>query len=74
MLPESVPVTLFAPDKDQPLSEPTTLFDALVQIRDGKAELVIEGKPVFSLAALEHHSKNPNLRSGEKDAGGITTR
>jgi len=36
-------VTLFAFDKGQELSEHSTPFDALVQILDGKAEIVISG-------------------------------
>lgn len=39
-------VTLFAFDKGQSLSEHTAPFDALVQVLDGEAELVIGGKPV----------------------------
>ncbi len=38
-------VTLFAFDKGQGLSEHTAPFDALVYNFDGKAEVVIEGKP-----------------------------
>lgn len=38
-------VTLFAFDKCQALSEHTAPFDALVYNSDGKAEVVIEGKP-----------------------------
>lgn len=37
-------VTLFAFDKDQGLSEHTTPYDALVQIIDGKADIVLDGK------------------------------
>lgn len=39
-------VTLFAFDGGQALSEHTAPFDALVQVLDGEAELVIGGKPV----------------------------
>jgi quercetin dioxygenase-like cupin family protein len=39
-------VTLFAFDKEQGLSEHTAPFDALVQIIDGEAEIVISGKPL----------------------------
>lgn len=39
-------VTLFAFDKGQSLSEHTAPFDALVQVLDGEAELVIGGKPI----------------------------
>ena len=38
-------VTLFAFDKGQGLSEHTAPFDALVYIFDGKAEVIISGKP-----------------------------
>ena len=38
-------VTLFSFDKGQGLSEHTAPFDALVQIIDGKAEIIIGGKP-----------------------------
>lgn len=43
-------VTLFAFDKGQSLSEHTAPFDALVQVLDGEAELVIGGKPVVAAA------------------------
>jgi quercetin dioxygenase-like cupin family protein len=38
-------VTLFAFDKEQKLSEHTAPFDAMVQILDGEAEIVIGGNP-----------------------------
>lgn len=38
-------VTLFAFDKDQELSEHTAPFDALVHILDGRAQVIISGKP-----------------------------
>jgi quercetin dioxygenase-like cupin family protein len=38
-------VTLFAFDKGQGLSEHTAPFDALVYNFDGKADVIIEGKP-----------------------------
>ncbi|MFH0772492.1 MAG: cupin domain-containing protein [Candidatus Omnitrophota bacterium] len=38
-------VTLFAFDKGQGLSEHTAPFDALVYVFDGKAEIIISGKP-----------------------------
>jgi quercetin dioxygenase-like cupin family protein len=38
-------VTLFAFDKGQGLSEHTAPFDALVHVFDGKAEIIISGKP-----------------------------
>lgn len=37
-------VTLFAFDKEQGLSEHTAPFDALVQVIDGEAEIIISGK------------------------------
>ena len=40
-------VTLFAFDQGQSLSEHTAPFDAMVQILDGRAEVVIGGKPVL---------------------------
>jgi len=39
-------VTLFAFDEGQNLSEHTTPFDAIVQIIDGEAELIIGGEQV----------------------------
>lgn len=39
-------VTFFAFDEGQGLSEHTTQFDALVQILEGEAEVVISGKPL----------------------------
>jgi len=39
-------ITLFAFDKGQKLSEHTTPYDAVVQILDGKAQLIIGGKEV----------------------------
>ncbi|MDO8549661.1 MAG: cupin domain-containing protein [Ignavibacteria bacterium] len=44
---ETGTITLFAFDKAQSLSEHTTPFDAFVQIVDGKAEFIIDGKPVI---------------------------
>jgi quercetin dioxygenase-like cupin family protein len=38
-------VTLFAFDKGEGLSEHTAPFDALVQLLDGKAEIIIGGQP-----------------------------
>jgi quercetin dioxygenase-like cupin family protein len=43
-------VTLFAFDKGQALSEHTAPFDALVQVLDGEAEIVIGGKGVLAKA------------------------
>ena len=37
-------VSLFAFDKDQKLSEHTAPFDALIQVLDGTAEIMIDGK------------------------------
>jgi quercetin dioxygenase-like cupin family protein len=45
-------VTLFAFDEGQELSEHTAPFDALVHVLEGKAEIVIAGKP-FHLGAGE---------------------
>lgn len=38
-------ITFFAFDEGQSLSEHTTPFDALVNLLDGEAEIVISGKP-----------------------------
>jgi quercetin dioxygenase-like cupin family protein len=38
-------VTLFAFDEGQGLSEHTAPYDAMVQILDGEAEIIIAGKP-----------------------------
>lgn len=38
-------VTIFAFDQDQGLSEHTAPFDAMVQIVDGEAEIIIAGEP-----------------------------
>lgn len=43
---EAGTVTLFAFDEGQSLSEHTTPFDALVQVIDGKVELIIGGRSV----------------------------
>lgn len=43
-------VSLFSFDKDEGLSEHTAPFDALVQVIDGKAEIIIDGKP-YELSA-----------------------
>ena len=43
-------VTSFAFDAGEGLSEHTAPFDAVVQILDGEAELVIAGKPVKAKA------------------------
>jgi quercetin dioxygenase-like cupin family protein len=42
---ETGTVTLFAFDQGQVLTEHATPFDALVNILDGEAEIVIAGKP-----------------------------
>jgi quercetin dioxygenase-like cupin family protein len=39
-------VTLFAFDEGEGLSEHTAPFDALVQLLEGEAEVVISGKPL----------------------------
>jgi len=38
-------VTLFAFDEDQGLSEHTAPFDALVQVLEGEAEIIVSGTP-----------------------------
>ncbi len=38
-------VTLFSFDKGEALSEHTAPFDALVQVIDGSAEIIIDGNP-----------------------------
>ena len=38
-------VSLFAFDKDQQLSEHSAPFDALIQVLDGKAKIMIDSKP-----------------------------
>lgn len=43
-------VTLFSFDQGQSLSEHSTPFDALVQVIEGKVELVIGGKPLTAKA------------------------
>jgi quercetin dioxygenase-like cupin family protein len=45
-------VTLFAFDSGQKLSEHTAPFDALVQILDGEAEIVIGGNPNILTAPM----------------------
>jgi len=47
---EAGTITLFAFDEEQSLSEHTTPFDALVQIIDGQAELMIGGKSIPAAA------------------------
>ncbi len=42
---KSASVTLFAFDAGEGLSEHTTPFDALVQLLDGEAEIVVSGEP-----------------------------
>jgi quercetin dioxygenase-like cupin family protein len=42
---ETGTVTLFAFDEGQGLSEHTAPFDALVNVIDGQAEIIISGKP-----------------------------
>ena len=46
-------VTIFAFDQDQGLSEHTAPFDALVQIVDGEAEIIISGE--------SHHLKEGEI-------------
>jgi len=47
---EAGTLTLFAFDAGQGLSEHSAPFDAVVQILDGEAELVIGGKPIHAAA------------------------
>lgn len=58
-------VTLFAFDKGQGLSEHTAPFDALVQVFDGVAAVIISGKPfsvkqgeMIIMPANQPHSVN----------------
>jgi quercetin dioxygenase-like cupin family protein len=43
-------VTVFAFDQGQGLSEHKAPFDAMVQVLDGTAEIIIDGKPVVTRA------------------------
>jgi quercetin dioxygenase-like cupin family protein len=43
-------ITLFAFDMGQGLSEHTAPFDALVQVLEGEAEIVVAGKPLLTKA------------------------
>jgi quercetin dioxygenase-like cupin family protein len=43
-------VTLFAFDEGQGLSEHTAPFDALAQVLEGEAEIVVSGKPLRTTA------------------------
>ena len=45
-------VSLFACDKDQKLSEHSAPFDALIQVLEGNAEVVIDKKP-YAVSAGE---------------------
>ncbi len=54
-------ITLFAFDKGEFLSEHTAPFDAIVQVLDGKGEVVIDGKP-FVLTAGESIIMPANIR------------
>ena len=54
-------ITLFAFDKGEFLSEHTAPFDAIVQILDGKGEVVIDGK-VFELNVGESIIMPANVR------------
>jgi len=47
---ETGTVTLFAFDAGQELSEHTTPFDALVQVVDGEAEIIIAGESLHPTA------------------------
>jgi quercetin dioxygenase-like cupin family protein len=60
-------VTLFAFDKGEGLSEHTAPFDALVYILDGRADIMISGKPyhlkagemIIMPAGATHSLKSP---------------
>ena len=54
-------VTLFAFDKGEFLSEHTAPFDAIVQVLDGKGEVVIDGK-TFGLSVGESIIMPANVR------------
>ncbi len=54
-------ITLFAFDKGEFLSEHTAPFDAIVQVLDGKGEVVIDGK-VFELNVGESIIMPANVR------------
>ena len=43
-------ITLFAFDEGQGLSEHTAPFDALAQVLEGQAEIVVSGKPLRTTA------------------------
>jgi quercetin dioxygenase-like cupin family protein len=43
-------VTLFAFDEEEGLSEHTAPFDALAQLVEGEAEIVVSGKPILAKA------------------------
>ncbi len=62
-------VTLFAFEEGQELSEHTAPFDALVHVLEGKAAIVIDGKPfevsageVILLPANRPHALRANVR------------
>jgi quercetin dioxygenase-like cupin family protein len=46
-------LTLFAFDKGQSLSEHSAPFDAMVQVLDGEAEVIINGKSYFLTGCCE---------------------
>ncbi len=48
-------ISLFAFDKGEALSEHTAPFDAMIQVVDGKAEIVIGGKSFFLEAGQTHY-------------------
>ena len=54
-------LTLFAFDKDEFLSEHTAHFDAILQVLDGKCEVVIDGKS-FDLDVGESIIMPANVR------------
>jgi len=46
----SATITLFAFDEGQSLSEHTAPFDAMAQVLEGEAEIVVSGKPLRTTA------------------------
>ena len=54
-------ITLFAFDKDEFLSEHTAPYDAIVQVLDGKAEIIIDGE-TFELSVGESIIMPANVR------------
>ena len=62
-------ITLFAFDAGQRLSEHTAPFDAVVQVLDGTAEVIIDGQPfevssgnMIIMPAVHPHAVHANVR------------